>query len=119
MRLLVDCAYGIGGKNYAKTVTASDVKLIGKSGLSGKNHRRQWVARDYSFVVKFSRECTAVEELPKREGVVAPQYVFDFDASESSLLVKVALSAEGGVEAAERNLEAEMPEWDSECRGNG
>ncbi len=111
-RLLVDCAYGIGRKNYAKTITASAVKLIGKSGLWGKNHRRQWVERDYSFVVKFSRECAAVEELPKPEGVVAPQYVFDFDSSDSPLLIKVALSAEGGVEAAEHNLAAEIPEWD-------
>jgi len=115
LRLLVDCAYGIGGKNYEKTITASDVKLVGKSGLSGKNHRRQWVERDYSFVVEFSRECTAVEELPKREGVVAPQYVFDFDACESPLLVKVALSGEGGAEAARRNLVAEIPAWDFEA----
>jgi len=112
LRLFVDCAYGIGGKNYAKTITASNVKLDGKAGLSGRNHRRQWVERDYSFVVKFSRECAAVEELPKSEGVTAPQYVFDFDVGESPLLIKVALSAEGGVEAAERNLAAEIPAWD-------
>ena len=112
LRLLVDCAYGIGGKNYAKTMTASDVKLVGKSGLEGKNHRRRWVERDYSFVVTFSRESAAVEELPRQKGIVAPQYVFDFDADGSPLLVKVALSAEGGVEAAKRNLAAEIPEWD-------
>ena len=112
LRLLVDCAYGIGGKNYAKTITASVVKLVGKSGLFGKNHRRQWVERDYSFIVKFSREFTAVEELPRQKGVVASQYVFDFDASESPLLIKVALSAEGGVEVARRNLVAEIPAWD-------
>ena len=112
LRLLVDCSYGIGGKNYANSITASDVKLVGKSGLVGKNHRRQWVERDHSFVVNVSRESAAVAELPKAEGVVAPQYVFDFDASESPLLVKVALSAEGGVEAAKRNLAAEIPAWD-------
>ena len=112
LRLLVDCAYGIGGKNYAKTITASNVKLDGKAGLSGRNHRRQWVERDYSFVVKFSRECAAVEEMPKSEGIAAPQYVFDFDVGESPLLIKVALSAEGGVEEAERNLAAEIHAWD-------
>ena len=112
LRLFVDCAYGIGGKNYAKTITASNVKLDGKAGLSGRNHRRQWVERDYSFAVKFSRECAAVEEMPKSEGIAAPQYVFDFDVGESPLLIKVALSAEGGVEAAERNLAAEIPAWD-------
>ena len=113
LRLLVDCAYGIGGKDYAKTITASDVKLVGKSGLCGKNHRRQWVERDCSFAVKFSRDCEAVEELPKEEGVAAPRYVFDFDHVDC-LLVKIALSAEGGVEAAERNLSAEIPGWDFE-----
>ena len=118
LRLLVDCAYGIGGKDFAKTITASDVKLIGKSGLSGKNHRRQWVERDYSFVVKFGRECAAVKELPKQEGVVAPQYVFDFDDGKSPLLVKVALSAEGGVEVAERNLAAEIAGWDFDAVKN-
>ena len=112
LRLFVDCAYGIGGKNYAKTITASNVKLDGKAGLSGRNHRRQWVERDYSLVVKFSLECSAVEEMPKSEGIVAPQYVFNFDVGESPLLIKVALSAEGGVEAAERNLAAEIPAWD-------
>ena len=112
LRLLVDCAYGIGQKNYAETITASDVKLFGKSGLSGRNRRRQWVERDYSFVVKFSRECTGVDEIPKSEGVVASRYVFDFDVGESPLLIKVALSAEGDIEAAERNLAAEIPAWD-------
>ena len=114
LRLLVDCAYGIGGKGYAKTITASDVKLVGKSGLYGKNHRRQWVERDYSFAVKFSRDCEALEELPKEEGVAASQYVFDFDSAdgEQVLLVKVGLSAEGGVEAAQRNLAAEISGWD-------
>ena len=113
IRLLVDCAYGMGGKDFAKTITASDVKLVVRSGLAGRNHRRQWVERDYSFVVAFNREFTAVEELPKTEGVVAPRYFFDFDVKEGeSLLVKLALSAEGGVEAAKRNLAAEIPGWD-------
>ena len=113
MRLLVDCAYGIGRKDFAKTITASEVQLVGRSGLAGRNHRRQWVERDYSFVVAFSRACAAVEELPKAQGVVAPRYVFDFDAKEDEpLLVKLALSAEGGVEAAQRNLAAEIPDWD-------
>ena len=125
LRLLVDCAYGIGGKDFTKTITSSDAKLIGKSGLSGKNRRRQWVTRDYSFVVRFGREFAAVEELPGREGVVAPQYVFDFDLDavaqknvSGCLLVKVALSAEGGVEAAERNLAAEIADWDFDAIKN-
>ena len=112
LRLLVDCAYGIGGMDYEKRITARDVKLLGKSGLSGRNRRRQWVERDYSYVVSFSRDCAAVSEMPKTEGVAAPQYVFDFDVGESPLLIKVALSAESDVAAAAGNLAAEIPEWD-------
>ena len=112
-RLLVDCAYGIGS-DAAKKITASKVALDGKSGLCGANHRRGWVERDYAFSVRFSRDCAKVSELPKAEGVVAPQYVFDFDGpgGDHVLFVKVGLSAEGGVEAAKRNLAAEIPEWD-------
>ena len=112
MRLFVDCSYGISKRGPMKWITDSDVKLIGNSGLSGRNHRRQWVERDYSFVVRFSRECKAVTELPKEDGVVAPRYMFDFGASKDALFIKVALSAEGDVEAAARNLEAEIPAWD-------
>ena len=43
LRLLVDCSYGcVGGGNPVTRITASDVKLDGKSGLSGRNHRRGW-----------------------------------------------------------------------------
>ena len=115
MRLLVDCSYGIGGsESFAPRITASDVAVDGKRGLSGTNHRKGWVERDYSFSVRFSQDCTVVSELPKAEGVVAPQYVFDFDKADGErvLFVKLALSAEGGVEAANRNLAAEIPGWD-------
>ena len=112
-RLLVDCAYGIGS-DVAKMITASKVALDGKAGLCGANHRKGWVERDYAFSVRFSRDCAKVSELPKSKGVVAPQYVFDFDdpGGEHVLLVKAGLSAEGGVEAAKRNLAAEIPDWD-------
>ncbi len=112
MRLLVDCAYGIGTDRHPMRITASDIKLDGKSGLSGRNHRLGWVERDYAFAVVFSRECVASVELPRSKGQVASQYVFDFDSAESPLLVKIALSAEGDAEAAKRNLEAEIPHWD-------
>ena len=112
LRLLVDCAYGIGGPGYLKRTTASDVKLVGRRGLVGKNRRRQWVERDYAFAVSFCRDSTSVSELPRAEGIVAPRYLFDFDANDKALLVKVALSAEGGTEAAGCNLAAELPGWD-------
>ena len=114
IHLLVDCAYGITGRDPRLEITKSEVAMSGKTGLSGRNHRRQWVERDYAFAVEFSQGFVAVEELPKAEGQVAPQYVFDFDldAAPGCLFLKVALSAEGDVAAARRNLDAEIPGWD-------
>lgn len=111
LKILVDCAYGITDGNMVKEIYASDVKLDGKCGLAGTNRRRKWVDRAYSFVVEFNREALKVEKLPKATGQMAPQYVFDFEDSED-ILVKIALSAEGGVAGAKCNLEAEIPKWD-------
>ena len=126
IRLLVDCAYGVTNRDPLREITKSDVVLMDKTGLSGCNHRRKWVERDYGFAVAFARECDMVEELPRAEGQVAPQYLFDFDmcGGESPLLVKIALSAGGGFvetalqDAAKRNLEAEIPGWDFEAVKN-
>ena len=114
LRMLVDCAYGITDGDSAQEMTRSNVRLTGKDGLSGRNHRRKWVERDYSFAIRFDRPCKDVVELPKAAGQVAPRYLFDFDLGDGAkpLLVKVALSAEGDVAAAERNLAAEMSGWD-------
>ena len=111
LRILVDCAYGITDGDPTKEIYDSDVKLDGHNGLSGTNRRKKWVDRAYSFKIEFSRNCTKVKELPKSVGQKAPQYVFDFEDSED-ILVKIALSAEGGVAGAKCNLEAEIPKWD-------
>ena len=111
LKILVDCAYGITDGNMVKEIYASDVKLDGKCGLAGTNRRRKWVDRAYSFVVEFNREALKVEELPKAVGQTAPQYVFVFDGSEE-ITMKLALSAEGGVEGARKNLKAEIAGWD-------
>ncbi len=111
-RLLVDLQYGIGG-NAATQILESDVRLTGKNGLCGTNRRRAWVDRRYSFAVVFDRPCAAVAELPKRPGEAAPRYVFDFGLKRGeALLVKVALSAEGGVAGAQKNLASEISGWD-------
>lgn len=111
LRILVDCAYGITDGDPIKEIYDSDVKLDGPNGLSGTNRRKKWVDRSYSFKIEFSRNWTKVKELPKSVGQKAPQYVFDFDGAEE-LLVKIALSAEGGVVGAKSNLAAEIPKWD-------
>ena len=113
--LLVDTLYGLSLRqhNTAKSVVA-DVHIDGKTGLSGTIRRPGWVSREIAFAIRFDRPAVAHRAIPpRRDGETAPRYVFDFDTKDGERLsVKVALSAEGGVEAAERNLAAEIPEWD-------
>ena len=111
LKILVDCAYGIADGDPVKEIYASNVKLDGRKGLSGTNRRKKWVDRAYSFKVEFGCNASFVTELPKKKGQKAPQYVFEF-ADVEEILLKVALSAEGGVAEAAANMAAEIPEWD-------
>ncbi len=112
-KLLVDNQYGIGG-NAAKQIIASDVRLDGRTGIAGTVHRRCWVERKYSFAIRFDKPFAEVSKLPPLSpDEKAPRHVFAFDLPPGgALTVKLALSAEGGVEAAWKNLAAEIPGWD-------
>jgi len=113
-RLLVDTQYGLGC-DPSKQVFESDVRLTERTGLCGTNRRREWIERRCSFSVVFDHAHAAVQELPGWPGERAPRYVFDFDLKRGEpLLVKIALSAGGGVEDARKNLAAELPGWDFE-----
>ena len=113
--LLVDTLYGLSlrQQDTAKSVVA-DVHIDGKTGLSGTIRRPGWVSREIAFAIRFDRPAVAHRAIPpRRDGETAPRYVFDFDTKDGERFsVKIALSAEGGVEAAERNLAAEIPAWD-------
>ena len=115
-RLLVDSQYGIGHNAdwLARHVISSDVRPHGEDAIGGTLKVRQWVLRSYSFKAVFSRPFAAVEELPRREaGERAPRYLLTFDLKDGEpLLVKVALSACGGLEGAAANLVREVPGWD-------
>ena len=102
-RLLVDPRWCITQRNPASLcIRSADVAPDGKTGVSGKVVVNNWVKRTYAFKMEFSRPFSSEKDL-----------VFDFGASQGeSLMVKVALSALGGVSDAERNLAAEIPEWD-------
>ncbi len=112
-KLLVDCQYGIGGDAF-KQILASDVRLDGRTGIAGTVRRRCWVDRTYAFAVQFDRPFASVTKLPPRHPAEkAPRYVFTFDVpAGGTLMVKVGLSAENGVEAAWKNLSVEIPAWD-------
>ena len=102
-RLLVDPRWCITrGRTPGSCIQFCDVAPDGKTGVSGKVVVNNWVKRTYAFKMEFCRPFSSERDL-----------VFDFGASPGEpLVVKVALSALGGVSDAERNLAAEIPDWD-------
>ena len=116
--LLVDLLQGLSLRQHDN---GKDVKCTavfdGKSGLSGTIKRTGWVSRDVSFSLAFDSPYSSVQTMPpQRPGETAPRYVFDFDhMAGDTLTVKIGLSAEGGAEAAKRNLASEIPDWDFEA----
>ena len=102
-RLLVDPRWCITrDAAISSRIRSCDVATDGKTGLSGKVVVNNWVKRSYAFKIAFSRPFASERDL-----------VFDFGpASGEPLVVKVALSALGGVSDAERNMQAEVPDWD-------
>lgn len=102
-RLLVDPRWCITRRQPASDCIRSvDVAPDGRTGVSGKVVVNNWVERTYAFKMEFSRPFLSEKDL-----------VFDFgESSGEPLMVKVALSALGGVSDAARNLAAEIPGWD-------
>ena len=102
-RLLVDPRWCITRRQHASDCIRSvDVAPDGRTGVTGKVVVNNWVERTYAFKTEFSRPFLSEKDL-----------VFDFGASSGEpLVVKVALSALGGVSDAARNLAAEIPGWD-------
>lgn len=102
-RLLVDPRWCITRRKPASDCIRSvDVAPDGRTGVSGKVVVNNWGERTYAFKMEFSRPFLSEKDL-----------VFDFGASSGEpLVVKVALSALGGVSDAARNLAAEISGWD-------
>ena len=114
--LLVDAQYGIVHNRdwRARHVLSSDVAPLGTDAIGGTQEVEQWVRRAYSFKAAFSRPWSKIRRLPPRDvRERGPRYLLTFDlGADEPLRVKVALSAEGGLAGAARNLSAEVPGWD-------
>ena len=106
-RLLVDPRWCITSSYYTRKgpissrILSADVALDGKMGVSGKVVVSNWVVRAYAFKLEFNRPFVSERD-----------FVFEFASSGEPLIVKVALSALGGVADAEHNLAVEIPDWD-------
>lgn len=118
-QVLVDLQHGLlfeGGNASGSftRVTRSEVALDAGAGeLSGTVHSRNWVEREASFVLRFSRPVARAEILPPRPGERAPRYLLSFALEGAPVLqARVALSTVD-VAGARRNLgEAEGRSFD-------
>ena len=107
-KLFVDCMHGLSlyERDNADKMKI-EVSQDGSTGLSGAIHRIDWygfVPRDLAFAIQFDRPFRKAEKFDGR-------YVLDFGDECRTLGAKIALSAQGGVAGAKRNLDAEMPDW--------
>jgi len=115
LELLVDLQYGLvaPAEQLAKHVLSANVTpCADRCGIYGRRVAESWVKRDCSFAIRFDCVWTAIRELPRAEGEVAPRYVVTFEnLPVEGLAVKIGLSTccEDG---ARKNLAAEIPDWD-------
>ena len=110
-RVLLDFANCIGG-HQGRQIIESHVDTIGTTMFIGRNRRFNWVDREYSYAVEFSRPWKARHLLERKEPTDrAPTYVLDFDlAPGDTLLVKTAMSSVSPRNARD-NL-ADINAWD-------
>lgn len=111
--LLVDFQWGIGGKDYAKTIVSCDARVDGDRRIVGTTRRRHWVAREYSYVIEFSRPFASCKTIaPADPAEKAPRFALDFSLPPGeALFVKIGYSLVG-VDGAEKNLAYEIPAFD-------
>ena len=116
-KVLVDLQHGIVRHPYLLTnrVTAAAC-TFGADGrsLRGFNQVSAWLQRKVCFALVFDRPIVARRRLPPREGEMAARYVLEFGVPVGGrLCAKVGISV-NSVEAAERALAVESPDWDFE-----
>jgi predicted alpha-1,2-mannosidase len=91
VQVLVDLQHGL---NYVEQPSVLSAEVSPRDdGLQGTLHRRNWVERQVSFVVQFSRPVLRRQALPPRPGEKAPRWLLDFDLGTGQVLeARVALS---------------------------
>jgi predicted alpha-1,2-mannosidase len=92
-------------------VLDSEVDVEDNQTISGYCHTKNWVERNYFFIVNFDQPFNLAEELPKARKENASKYQLKFHFGKSKMLhVKIALSTVS-VEGAKLNLQTELPDW--------
>ena len=116
--LLIDFQHGPAWNApiYHSQVEICDVEWKDEQTLIGHVMNTVWVKQHYFFVMKFNRPIINSFDLPldKEKGEKGRRIVATFNMNDGDeLLVKVALSTTS-VEGAQKNLIAEVPDWDFE-----
>ena len=92
---------------------ANEINFEDDKTISGYTKRRQWVEREYYFVIEFDKSIISKEKLEKQDPrEKAPRYILTFDMQgDEELNMKIAMSSTS-IEAAKANMQAEVPHWD-------
>ncbi|RKR84589.1 putative alpha-1,2-mannosidase [Mucilaginibacter gracilis] len=113
-KLLVDLQSGLvsSQKQLHEHVIENKVTFEGDDAIVGYSRVKQWVDRNYYYVIIFNKPIFKTTLLPKTAGDKAPRYVFDFDLKPSEKLkVKIGISCVS-IAGAKNNLQTESPGWD-------
>lgn len=82
--------------------------------IVGSNEVREWVQRQYFYVIKFDKPYKVEKELPMQAGEKASRLILSFDGGTDNVVqVKVAISSVD-IEGALASLEQENSDWSFE-----
>jgi len=112
--LLLDFQHGVINAWIDPTehVIDSQVAFTSDRRIEGYVETTSWVQHKTFFVMEFDSSYSSRQQLKALPGEKAPKFVLKFeDVKDNRLQVKVALSTVS-TEGAERNLRAEIPDWD-------
>lgn len=113
-RLLVDLQSGIVWHQNAlrKHVLNTEMHMPDEYTITGHQTVRNWVKRDYYYIIRFDKPYTIKEELPARQDEKAKRLILEFDLKKGEKLqAKIAMSTVS-VEGAVASMEKENPSWD-------
>lgn len=109
VHVLVDTHHRLRFLDDARVTAARVTPRV--DGIDGTIDSSNWTSRRMAFVLDFDRPVASIQELPKRQGQVAPRFLLGFDVGDDGeLQAKVAVSTVG-VDGARGNM-GELPGWD-------
>ncbi|TWO34651.1 glycoside hydrolase family 92 protein [Seonamhaeicola sediminis] len=116
-KLLIDLQYGVSWdiNEIPLNILEAHQQFEDDYTLSGYRKARVWAHRDLYYVIKFNKKINSKNKLPSPNAKEekAPRYILDFEMEDSKTLeVKIGVSTVG-IEEAKKNLEAQIPTWNS------